>query len=156
MAAQQTGGGGEEDPVGVSQLRPSHLSAQDGQFVAEHHDLEVLGGTAPELERRKHKHASDEKIENGGKHATELSRHRRAAASRDRGLRNTSSMSWIGFWHPTPRRPPPVVGRSRRSRRDVESKFAGVRRRSAGDLDGPSHRHGVGQLMVVSVCRSRG
>jgi hypothetical protein len=80
-AAQHAGGCGEEDPVGIRQLRPSDLSTQDGQFVTEDHDLEVLGGTAPELKRPKNEHASGEHIENGGKHTTEFSRHRRAAAT---------------------------------------------------------------------------
>jgi hypothetical protein len=78
------------------------LSTQDGQFVAEHHDLEVFGGMAPELQRGKREHASDENIENGGEHATELSRHRRAAASRWRALRNASSIRGLGFGTPHP------------------------------------------------------
>ena len=90
--------------------------------MAEHDDLEVLGGTAPELKRRKRQHATDEHIENGGKHATELSRHRRAAASRDRALRHTSSMSGSGIgtpqvWdlrlHGEPGGPTSITGKAR-------------------------------------------
>jgi hypothetical protein len=43
---QSSSRGSEKGPVGTSEARPLDLSPKDIQFVAEHDDLEILGGLA--------------------------------------------------------------------------------------------------------------
>ncbi len=55
---------GEEDTVGVAELRSAHLAPQDRELMAQHHELEVLiaPGTEPQrhqLQDSTHQHVND-------------------------------------------------------------------------------------------------
>ena len=55
----------EEDPVAVVELRPSDLPPQDGQLVAQYHQLQVLGTLGAEAEEHKRQDASSEDVDDG-------------------------------------------------------------------------------------------
>jgi hypothetical protein len=57
-ARQQPTSSGEEDSIGGPQLRPSDLSTQHRELVAEHHDLQLLELVRAKAQRRELQNAS--------------------------------------------------------------------------------------------------
>ncbi len=69
---QQTGGGGQEDPIGVGHLDSRNLTAQDSELVAEDDDLDLLGALGAEPERRQGQHAFGQDVEEREQHLRSL------------------------------------------------------------------------------------
>jgi len=57
---QQTAGGGEKDSIGRFQFRPTGLTTKHREFVAEHHDLQLLELVGSKAQRNE--------LENAGKY----------------------------------------------------------------------------------------
>ena len=55
-------GGSKEDSIGRPQLRPSDLTAQHRQLVAEHHDLQLLELLRAKTQRRELQHAAKHEV----------------------------------------------------------------------------------------------
>src|SRR3989442_8806789 len=68
-AGHESTRGRQEDPVGRRQDRTTGSPPQDGEFVAEHHDLELLEGVRSIPERYQLKNASQDEIRHRNQHA---------------------------------------------------------------------------------------
>jgi hypothetical protein len=114
---QQPARGGEEDSILGPQLRPSDLTTQHDQLVAEHHDLELLELVRSKAQRRELKKApkyevaerpeqqQDSSATRGRANDStdQKSRHRRGTElTHPTGWGDTSSESRTEFAHPTP------------------------------------------------------
>ena len=64
-AGEEPGGSRQKDTVCFGQLRTGHLAAQDGEFVAQDHDLEVFAAVGPEPQGRKGEDTSRQDVEDG-------------------------------------------------------------------------------------------
>jgi hypothetical protein len=92
---------GEQRPIGRLQLGTWDLSAQDGELVAQHEDLQVLGGLATSQQHEQLDRAAERQV--GELRQRRVLSERSAEASHYRGVveRTASLEAMSAFAHPT-------------------------------------------------------
>jgi hypothetical protein len=59
---------GDERPVGPGEAGTGDLAAEDGQLVAKHEDLGVLGGAVHAMDPKQFGHAADQAVQEAERH----------------------------------------------------------------------------------------
>jgi hypothetical protein len=125
VAWENAADGGEQSAVAGFQLGPGGLPLEDGELMAQHQDLQVLGGGTSSEQREELEGAAEREVEEPGQHAGSL-RGGLGELAHDTGtsIRTRSSHAMPQFPHPTgagPLRHPRHRGRRVRRRRPEET-----------------------------------
>jgi hypothetical protein len=72
VAWENAADGGEQSAVGGFQLGAGGLSLEDGELMAEHQDLQVLGGVTASEQREELEGAAQREVDDSGQHADSL------------------------------------------------------------------------------------
>jgi hypothetical protein len=71
---QHTRDRGQEDPIGVGEIRTRDLPTEDRQLMAQHDDLEILGSSRTEPQRHQFEHSPGHDVQQRWQHAVGASR----------------------------------------------------------------------------------